>query len=103
MTAAAPRWLRPPGEELVWETIGQANFIYHEASGQTHFLNELAAWILNRIGASPQSCDDIRDALLTSFGGESSAELVASIEATVQVLAGFGLIVKASQSHDKHT
>jgi len=90
------RWASPPHNELLWETFGQANFIYHAASGQTHYLNELGAWILRYISLTPSSSDEIRNALLEAFAAEDSSELTESVDATVRMLAGLGLVVDAA-------
>lgn len=93
-----PRWARPPADELVWETFGEANFVYHVASGQTHFLNELGAWILRCIERNARTTDEICDDIVTSFDAEASPELVESVQATIQVLAGLGLIVRGASA-----
>lgn len=86
------RWIRSPDDNLVWEIIGQASFVYHPASGQTHYLNELGAWILNHLGVVPLSPEEICADLVASFDSESTPELSASVHSTVRVLAGLGLL-----------
>lgn len=62
------------------------------ASGQTHFLNELAAWILRQVGETPESEDMISRRLAAAFGGEVSSELLEAVAATLRVLEHLGLL-----------
>ena len=65
--SGARRWVRPPGDDLVWRSWGEANFVYHVASGQTHFLNALGAWILRDLGPAPASRDEVCARLTAAF------------------------------------
>lgn len=89
------RYRQEPGSGLAWETFGEASFVYHPASGQTHFLNELAAWILRHVDATPASAADVSRALVSNYAAESSAALETAVEQTLESLCGLGLLDQA--------
>lgn len=91
--AGATRWIRPRDDALVWETIGEANFVYHPASGQTHYLNQLGAWLLTALESRAHTAAELIAALLAAHAAEPSAELDDAVAGTLRVLHGLGLIL----------
>lgn len=82
----------PDSAPLRWKRWGEACFAYHPASGQTHFLNELAAWILAYLADSTASSVEVAAAIATAHDGARTSELDVAVEATLKTLAGLGLV-----------
>jgi PqqD family protein of HPr-rel-A system len=85
-------WTRDRQDELHWRRWGQVCFVYHTASGQTHFLNELGARILEVIDEAPRSVDEIVDLLTSRYEIERDQALHDSVRNVVQTMDKLGLI-----------
>ncbi|MBF0610329.1 MAG: HPr-rel-A system PqqD family peptide chaperone [Magnetococcales bacterium] len=45
------------------EPVQQGAMVYHPGSGQTHYLNELALWLLHRLALSPATVVELAQEL----------------------------------------
>ena len=70
------RWTRQTCDRLAWHHWGEAYFVFHPASGQTHFLNELAAFAVRLLEQGPpQSTAEIYTATRLAYGLEDAPDL----------------------------
>jgi PqqD family protein of HPr-rel-A system len=90
--------------EFVWELVdaallsdrqwGTDTLLWHQASGDTHLLDDLATQIYRRLQQSPASQADLAAALPTAVAQPSSAPDGRSrLEATLQEMARLGLVL----------
>ena len=78
----------------MWRRWGEAHFVFHPASGQTHFLNEIAAAILHALELGPVTAADLQSLVTTRFEIqiEDFATLQESIAETLGSLDRLGLV-----------
>ena len=88
------RWSRPVRSGLVWRNWDSAAVVFHEESGQTHYLNELARWIVEHLGCTPSTTDEICESLAAAYGVDVDDELEVTAAATLTTLTRLGLVLK---------
>ena len=81
-------WSGKPGSR-------QSSFITL-SPGQTHYLDELAAWILRKVIVAPISTSDLYAKMAGVYGVEITEELRESTDQTLETLENLGLIVSPS-------
>ena len=89
---AARAWRTREPSDLRWHNWDQAHFVFDPASGQTHFLNELGAFIVDLLSNSTLTIDEIRSAIQDHLDTEYDPLLVDALHDTVGELDNLGLI-----------
>ena len=93
------RWTRQTGDRLAWRHWGEAYFVFHPASGQTHFLNELAAFAVRLLEQGPpQSTAEIYTATRLAYALEDEPDLRDALAEILVNLDHLGLVERATAS-----
>lgn len=71
---------------------GEAHFVFHPESGQTHFVNESCAEVLAVVQQHPSTVPEIHAKLLARYGIDEDEELLASIGSIVELLERLGVL-----------
>ena len=90
-------YCRSQDDPLDWESWDSTHLVFQHRSGQTHFLNELGAWLLRRIEHGPRTESELVDELVAEHEAEQTQELVQSVRQTLTVLDQLGLISAAGK------
>lgn len=61
MTGTTKRWQVPPGSQLLWERWEHEAVVYHLLSGETHYLNETATILLDRLQNGEQTLTSLME------------------------------------------
>lgn len=77
---------------LMHRTWGDETVVYDPLSGNTHFLDPVAAAVLAHLGTSDASTAVITDSLLTEFGAENEEDVLAAVSAALARLRDIGLV-----------
>jgi PqqD family protein of HPr-rel-A system len=85
-------WTRQADDRLTWRNWGEAFFVFHPASGQTHFLNEIAAFAVRRLADGPLSTAQICAATCDAYEIEDGPDLRDAIAETLVSLDMLGLV-----------
>ena len=85
-------WTRLADDRLIWRQWGEAHFVFHPASGQTHFLNEIAAFAVQRLAEGPASTADLCAATCDAYDVEDGPDLRDAIAHTLLNLDLLGLV-----------
>lgn len=94
-SGACVEWCaRSPGD-LGWHQWGEAHFAFDPASGQTHFLNELAAETIKLLSAEKLSAEKLYTRLIQLYAVDEDAALLTSLQTTLAQLDELGLIARA--------
>ena len=80
---------------LCWHRWGEAHFVFDPASGQTHFINELANQIIKFLSGAALTADSLYSNLLETYFVDDDPVLLDAIRATLKQLDDLGLIVEA--------
>lgn len=87
------RWKVPADAELHWRSWEPDQFlIYHAQSGDTHYLNTVAAEVLRYLQGQSATADELTKQLASTVGMEPDNALFNQIEQLLQQLDGLGLI-----------
>ena len=84
--------MRPADDRLIWRQWGEAHFVFHPASGQTHFLNELAAFAVRAIACAPKSTAEIYTAMLAAYALDDAPDLREALRDILVNLDHLGLV-----------
>lgn len=62
----------PPGVELSWKSWANEaeTAVFHHQSGQTHLLDELAAWVVKLVDTQPLLKSEIAGQIREEFGAD---------------------------------
>ncbi len=71
---------------------GEAHFVYHPESGQTHFVNQSCAEVLALIQQRPCTTEEIYAKMLTTHGIDEDSTLRESVESIVELLVRLGVL-----------
>jgi len=73
---------------------GDANFVFHAESGQTHLLNQTCMDLLDLLGQAPRTLEDLYRLLRARYGvDDEDPDLREALDSVVRVLDTLGLIV----------
>ncbi len=87
------RWHVPPDAELHWRSWDeQEHLVYHAQSGDTHYLNPVAAEVLRYLQGSSATADELTRQLAGTIGVEADNALLDQIEQLLGQLDELGLI-----------
>lgn len=81
-----PAWFSDPQRLVRYHLDGDDVILFDRASGETHFLNELTALVLERITSEGTSLQRLLDALQEWSGTRLNADSVAKIEFALKAL-----------------
>ena len=85
------RWCVPSPARLKWRHWDDGSLAYHSESGQTHYLNHFAVYVLQflmeRSATAPEIAEDIQLA-----AGDAAVPHVETIPALLEQFAELGLI-----------
>ena len=85
------RWCVPSSARLKWRHWDDGSLVYHVESGQTHYLNQFAVYVLqflmDRAATAPEIAEDIQLAV-----GNAAVPPVEKIPALLEQFAELGLI-----------
>lgn len=90
-----PRWRLNPVCRLHWRHWDEDHILFNEASGQTHYLNELGTCILELVEEEPLTTLELGENLRAIYGLEMDEGLRAGLLKLVAELDGLGLIEPA--------
>jgi PqqD family protein of HPr-rel-A system len=85
---------------LRWRAWDGDFVVYHEQSGDTHFLNTLGARALERLGTCPMAVPELARALADEFGAASTEE--ESVAAAADLVARFAELGLIERSEDRN-
>ncbi len=77
---------------MVSHQWGEAHFIYHQESGQTHFVNQSCIDILTLVTGKSLSTQEIYERLLVRHGIDEDPELKEAIEGVTALLEQLGVL-----------
>lgn len=93
MTAAgARRWSARHEPPLLRHRWGDALFVYHPASGQTHYLNELGAEVLDLVASEPLALPELYARLLARHAIDDDPELREVLTGLLPLLDHLGIV-----------
>ena len=72
---AAPVWRLPPDSEFNWTQCGDEHIVFHPASGETHYLNDLSALTLRVLEAEPATTADLSSRIADFLGTDTGKDL----------------------------
>lgn len=91
-TAGARRWAARHEPPLLCYRFGDALFVYHPASGQTHYLNELGAEVLDLVSAAPSTLPELYGRLLARHAIDDDPELHEVLTGLLPLLEHLGIV-----------
>ncbi|HUN49840.1 MAG TPA: HPr-rel-A system PqqD family peptide chaperone [Candidatus Sulfotelmatobacter sp.] len=91
MTGRERSWRVPVRTRLLWRSYEEHFIVYNCASGQTHYLNLLAAMALQQMEERPATIDELGQRIRVQAGVDDIAGL-AQLPALVAQLDELGLI-----------
>jgi len=91
-------WQTKSPDNLSWHQWNEAFFIFDEQSGQTHFLNELAAYSVRFLSGTVTSAEALYRAILSQYAIEEDPALLKAIQTTLGRLDELGLVTKSSST-----
>lgn len=92
MTAADARWSARHEPPLLHHRWGDALFVYHPASGQTHYLNALGAEVLELVASEPLALSELYTRLLARHAIDDDPELREVLTGLLPLLAHLGIV-----------
>ena len=81
----------PDGLRLSWRQFGDEVLVFNQASGQTHVLDALSAWVLQELEVSPSS-DDVLAERLVKVAGLEPDLAVRRLQEVLAKFEGQGLV-----------
>ena len=72
---AAPVWRLPPESKFNWTQCGDEHIVFHPASGETHYLNDLSALTLRFLEAKPATIADLSSRIADFLGADTSRDM----------------------------
>jgi PqqD family protein of HPr-rel-A system len=90
--AVAPRWSARHDPPLLRHCWGDALFVYHPASGQTHYLNALGADVLDLVEAAPLALPELYASLLARHAIDDDPALHEVLTELMPLLVHLGIV-----------
>ena len=84
------RWCIPSYAHLEWRHWDDGSLAYHTESGQTHYLNNIAAYVLQFLMERPATTQEIAEDI--HFAAGDAVPHVEEISALLEQFAELGLI-----------
>ena len=95
MSGFVPKmWRVPEDWRLEWRHWGALHVVYNPASGDTHLLNAIPAYVLRSLETKARTIEELKD-LAFNFHQTTDDALSSDIEALVTELDDLGLIAPA--------
>ena len=91
---SAPLWRLPPDSEFNWTQCGDEHIVFHPASGETHYLNDLSALTLRFLEAEPATIADLSSRITDFLGTDTSKDMEQQLDC---LLARFDQLGVAEQ------
>ena len=88
------RWCLPSPARLKWRHWDDGSLVYHIESGQTHFLNHFAVYVLQLLMEHPATAPEIVEDIQL-VAGAATVPHVEKIPALLEQFAELGLIAPA--------
>lgn len=88
-------WMVPKDWRLEWRQWGELHVVYNPASGDTHLLNGVSAFVLTSLEKKAATTDELGNRLSKWLGRRPDDGLSSDIEALVSELDELGLIATA--------
>jgi PqqD family protein of HPr-rel-A system len=85
------RWCVPSSERLKWRHWDDGSLAYHIESGQTHYLNNFAVYVLQFLLERPATASEIAEDIQLP-AGDAAVPHVEKIPALLEQFAELGLI-----------
>lgn len=90
------RWIVPEDWRLEWRQWGSYHVVFNPASGDTHLLNTLPAFVLKSLETKAATLEELEGALASNLqDGTPDDRLSRNIEALVLELDELGLVAPA--------
>ena len=86
------RWCVPSSAHLKWQHWRDGSLAYHIESGQTHYLNNFAAYVLQFLVERPATASEIAEDIRLA-AGYATVPHVEKIPALLEQFAELGLII----------
>ncbi len=93
---SAPLWRLPPNSDFNWTQCGDEHIVFHPASGETHYLNDLSALTLRFLEAEPATTAGLYSRIADFLGTDTSKELEQQLD---YLLARFDQLGVVEQIH----
>ena len=87
-----PTWRVPPGSTFHWREWNGDYVLYHEQSGDTHFLSAFAARVVECLGAEPLAEDALCQSLSADYTGNPGSTMPEAMRALLAQLEELGLV-----------
>jgi PqqD family protein of HPr-rel-A system len=88
----SPRWAIECSSQLIYQQWGDAHFVFHPASGQTHYLNQSCVDVLELLAEKPLSNKALYQQLLERYSIDEDAELREAIARVMPLLEQLGVV-----------
>lgn len=85
-------WMVPKEWRLEWRQWGGLHVVFNPASGDTHLLNAVAAFVLRSLETRASTTEELRALVSAWRGGPPDDSLSRDVEALVSELDELGLI-----------
>jgi len=96
LSVSAPKmWRVPENWRLEWRQWGGLHVVYNPASGDTHLLNALPAYVLRSLETKASSIEELEALVSSSHDRPPDEALSSDIEALISELDELGLIAPA--------
>ncbi|HLI10381.1 MAG TPA: HPr-rel-A system PqqD family peptide chaperone [Alphaproteobacteria bacterium] len=96
MSDGARRWAVPAAIPLQWRRWADDFLVFNTASGETHYLDLIAAAVLRHLESRPASCDEIVSELRRAFPDNLEPPGLGEIAALLQRFDALGLVAPAA-------
>ena len=77
---------------MVYHQWGEGHFVFHPASGQTHYLNQACVDVLSLLAEQPCNNETIYQQLLERYSIDEDAELREAIARVIALLEQLGVV-----------
>lgn len=93
-----PTWRVPPGSTFHWREWDGDYVLYHEQSGDTHFLSAFAARVVECLGDEPLAEDALCQSLSADYTGNPDRTMPEAMRALLAQLEELGLVEEIADS-----
>ena len=76
---AEPKWQVADSDALNWHDLDDGCLVFHRLTGETHFFNLYATFILRTLQETPQTFDDLCHHIAHQLGEDDDASFVEKI------------------------
>lgn len=77
---------------LMWTQCGEEYIVFHRASGETHYLNDLSALILRLLEREPDTTHGIHQELIDMLGVSPGVEVEQQIDSLLARFEQLGVV-----------